>query len=89
MLEGFSAADVAGRLGLQTSYVLERAKMVRLDIHGESVDCTTPKFAHDEMFCALVMQHGGYPVIDFATNRYEWPPGIFSDPAGGYLAPNR
>lgn len=64
---GMPTEEVAELLGLNHAYVLERAKMVRLDATGQSTDVTTPQFARDAGHLAAVWSEGGFPSIDPAT----------------------
>lgn len=66
---GETPGSIAGRLNLQVSYVLERAKLVRLDDTGQSVDVTVPQFARNREHCAAVMAFDGYPAIDMRRGR--------------------
>ena len=60
--DGLKPADIAAMLLLQVSYVLERAKLVRLDATGQSVDVTSSRFARHDAHVAAILSEGGYPV---------------------------
>lgn len=66
---GLTEAETARRLGIKVSYVMERAKMVRLDAAGHSTDVTSPKFARHDEHVAAVRKGGGYTTMCLISGR--------------------